>query len=396
MLPLPFAPSASVAERPHIMVDGAALPSSVLTLSHWPQSPTPVLLARDVSAASVIAYLRLAKGRDSRGAFRRAGLPGRHGNGRRGPTSGPGLAGRRARELRAIMAQARTAEAVTNDHFDEDGLMSVFALLDPEVALASSALIEAVATCGDFGVALDDRAAAISFAIRPLAEEEAGAGAPPSALYEAVLGRVGELLEHPERFERHYGTELHELSAGREAIERGEVVITEMADLDLAVVERRAQPGAGAGAAAGSSSGAALLPGAARGLPVHAAAVHSATRSTRILAFDGERCEFYLRYEGWVKTVSRSVPLRSDLAPLAARLSSEEPSSIEWEADGVGAVEPRLRPGGEGRTELDPAGVVAVVREYLASGAPAWDPWRPGTAYIPVHERESYRAARPV
>ncbi len=402
MLPLPFAPSESVADRPHVMVDGAALPSSVLTLSHWPQSPTPVLLARDVSAATVIAYLGYAKGGDSRGALRRAGLAER-----REVAGWPGLAGRKERELRAVMARARTAQVVTNDHFDEDGLMSVFALLDPEVALANSALIEAVATCGDFGVVLDDTAAAISFAIRPLAEEEAGPGAPASAFYESVLERVGELLEHPERYERYFGPELHELTAGRKAIERGEVVITEMSDLDLAVVERRAPTGGGAtaswsadvgeaaAAAAGPWSGADRPPGAARGLPVHAAAVHSATRATRILAFDGARCELYLRYEGWVKTVSRAVPLRPDLAPLAARLSSEEPSSIEWEADGVAAVEPRLRPGGDGRTEIDPARVVALVREYLASGAPAWDPWRPGTAHIPEHERERYRTTRP-
>lgn len=364
MLGLAFVPCESLAERPHVMVDGAALASSVLTLSHWPQSPTPSVLARDVSAASVLAYLRLVTG--GRSAI--SGLPG----------------ARSRREARSALDRARSAEAVTNDHFDEDGLMSVFGLVNPETALGSAALIEAVATCGDFGVAGDDIAAGVCFAIEPLADEEAGADSGGSARYEATLPRVAELLEHPARFERYFAAELAKLAAGRAALDRGDVVITERHDLDLAIVERQRRPDAAGG----------RLPGAAGGVPVHRSVVHSATTASRVIAFDGGWCECYLRYEGWVKTVSRRVPLRPDLAPLAAQLSAEERSGVTWECDGVGAVVAGLRPGGEGLSEIGPSRIVRMVSDYLAFAEPAWDPFRPGIAYIPESERRSYKASR--
>ena len=109
---LPFEPYELLNGRPHVMVDGAAREGSVLTLSHWPQSPTAAFLARDVSAAIVLEYVRLSL----------EGVP----NTVHGPQGGAG---------RSALARGRAAEAVTNDHFDEDGLMSVLALVDPKVAM---------------------------------------------------------------------------------------------------------------------------------------------------------------------------------------------------------------------------------------------------------------------
>lgn len=346
----------ALSERPHVMVDGAARASSVLTLSHWPASPTPLALARDVSAESVLEYLRAAK------------------------SIGAGVS-RRGGGLRRALRGGALAEAVTNDHFDEDGLMSVYALVDPEVALAHSELLVAVAMCGDFGVVASDVAARISFAVVPLAEAEAGSGSGTSERYEAVLPRLGELLQFPDRFERYWGAEAEHLAAGRAALAGGEVEIAEHSDLDLAVVSRTAA----------GLSGARVL-GVSGGLPVHPGVVHSVTKASRILAFDMQWCELYLRYEGWVRTVSRRVPLRPDLAPLAERLSAEEPSGVAWAANGIGATVGRLRPGGDGRSELHPAVILGVVRTYLASAEPVWDPWRTGAGYIPPQERPGYRS----
>ena len=258
--------------------------------------------------------------------------------------------------------------------------MSVLALVNVGLGLANDELVVAVGTCGDFGIVEDDRAAQIAFAIVPLSEEEAGAGAGASSRYLAVLPRVAELLERPERFERQWGRELAELVAGREAIGEGGVSVSERLEIDLAVVERHPR-----------GRGEERLPGASGGLPVHRAAVHSVTPANRIIAFDGERCECYLRYESWVRTVSRRVPLRPDLGPLAARLTAEEPSGRRWVADGVGAIVPRMCPAADGRTEIEPARVVSLVSEYLASAEPAWDPWRPESALIPTPERGAYR-----
>lgn len=345
MRPLPYVGYEQLTGRSHVMVDGAAREDSVLTLSHWPQSPTPPELARDVSADIVLAYI--AEGTD----------------------------------------RAPEALAVTNDHFDEDGVMSVAALVHPDWAIRNAQMVVDAAACGDFGVVASDEAAKVSFAIAPLAEVLAGAGSGTTERYLSVLPAVQPLVADPDRFEPYWRDEMGAFVLGRRAVELGEVVVSEVPEVDLAVVERVGPLEA--------LLDADRLAGASGGLPVHAAAVHSATPATRILAFDGDRCELYLRYEGWVRYVSREVPLRPDLAPLAAALSAEEPAGVTWVSNPVGAIVGRLQPA-EGRTDLANEQITAAVVDHLGSAPPAWDPFRPGGSYIPSAERAAYkRPGRP-
>ena len=83
VLPLRFVPYHELGDRPNVVVDGAAAPSTVLTLSHWPGSPTPPELLDDLSAQ--IAFHTLAE------PERFAGV-----------------------------------DLVSNNHFDQDGLVSAF------------------------------------------------------------------------------------------------------------------------------------------------------------------------------------------------------------------------------------------------------------------------------
>lgn len=352
MKKLAYEPYEALSGRPHVMVDGAPRQGSVLTLSHWPQSPTPAWLARDLSAEIVLALLR--------------------------PASSAGTG-----QLAEILEAWDRAEAVTNDHFDTDGVMSVFAVVEAESALSieiEQRLVGA-ARCGDFGVVTDDLSAQVAFAVEPLATKEAGEHAGTSERYAAVIPIVGELLRAPDRYVALWRDDFAALERGRTAIRNGEVTIVEHAASDFAVVAREA----------GAKPSGGRLPGADGGFPVMEEAVYSSTPASRVLAFDRDRCELRLRYEGWVRLVSRRVPMRPDLAPLAEMLSAEEPSGTAWEANGVGAIIGLLRPGGEGRTEIPPGRVVAVVEGYLHSAAPAWDPFRPGGGYIPAGERAPAR-----
>ena len=86
-----FLPYEQLSAIPNIIVDGAARDSTVLTLSHWPHSPTPRELQRDTSAEIAFAYLDAPQFHVS-------------------------------------------AEAVSNNHFDEDGLIGIFTLVNPSVA----------------------------------------------------------------------------------------------------------------------------------------------------------------------------------------------------------------------------------------------------------------------
>ena len=82
-----FVPAEDLGGVPHVVVDGARLPATALSLSHWPDAGTPPGLAADTSAEIVNRYLRAG-------------------------ASGPEVA------------------AVTNNHFDEDGLFGIWMLLD--------------------------------------------------------------------------------------------------------------------------------------------------------------------------------------------------------------------------------------------------------------------------
>jgi hypothetical protein len=340
-IPLDFEGYELLDERPHVMVDGSARAASVATFSHWPSSPTPRWLARDLSAEIVLDYLGAAAG------------------GRVPPAAGASLA--------SLRAAVDSAEAVTNDHFDEDGVMSVFGFVDPATAAAEAQLVVEVASCGDFGVVSDDRAAKVAFALSPLAEAEGASGTSDS--YRAVLPRVAELLANVDRFERFWRDDFAALEAGRAAIASGLVVLTETRR-DLCVVSR-------------SDPASDRLPGAEGGRPISGVAINSATPASRVLSFDGDRCQLTLRYEGWVRYVSRPIALRPDLVPLAARLTDLEPSGVAWEADLVGTIIGCMTPGGEGRTEIAPAEIVAVVGDYLETATGAWDPWRVGGSYVP-------------
>ena len=362
---LPYVPVEELRDRPHVLVDGTTRPGSVLTLSHWPQSPTPGILARDLSAQIVFAFLHAAAG----------------GSGRR-------ATGRSGTEIRRAIEAGARAEAVTNDHFDEDGLVSVFAMTDPDTALRHEGVLVEVASCGDFGVVQSRRAARIAFAIGPMAldaasgasetefaAERPGSGSGPR--YRAVLERTVELLEHPERFRRFWEEEDTAFAATLDDLRAGSVVIAEIPHVDLAVVTRVTGAGAARRAVAEGCDGGEL----------NRVALHSATSASRMLLFDAGRCELYLRYEGWVRYMSRRVPLRPDLGPLADLLTVAEPSGVRWAAEGVGSITTRMRPEPDGASDLEPAVISEAVVSYLRSAPPAWDPFRRGSPLVPARRR---------
>lgn len=404
--PLSYVSCEELGDRPHVMVDGAARPGSVLTLSHWPQSPTPPLLARDLSGEIVLDLLTAVRRVEACGP--EAGPTGPV-VGPAGPEAGSAAAaaGRRPPRrpgrgprydrpedevIAAAVGAAEGAVAVTSDHFDEDGLIALYGLVAPEAALRDRELLVEVASCGDFGVVTSDVAAQICFAIGPLAEKETAQGSGTSERFSATLPRLPELLEHPARFKSLWSEVWASLVAGRAALANGGIAIDEYPHVDLAVV-RRVRP-----SPALDLSPPDLDRAGRRGLdrlvdtvapPRHPVAVHSATSAGRVLAFDGDRCELHLRYESWVRVVSRRVPLRPDLAQLARQLSAKEPSGRQWEENGVGAIVARLCPAG-GRTEIDPDLIVTSVCDFLESAPPAWDPFRQDGPYIPSGEQARY------
>jgi len=105
--PLRFVGYHRLADTPNVVVDGSPTASTVLTLSHWPGSPTPEHLLDDLSAQ--IAFRALAE-----------------------PSLFDGIG------------------AVSNNHFDQDGLTSAFALVSPDEAMERREQLIDIASAGDF------------------------------------------------------------------------------------------------------------------------------------------------------------------------------------------------------------------------------------------------------
>jgi hypothetical protein len=329
---LRFIPYADAAETPNVVVDGAPAAATRLTLSHWPGSPTPRELLDDLSAQIA---------------------------------------------LRALAEPERFAEldAVTNNHFDQDGLASAYALVAPDAARARREQLVDVARAGDFGAFTDRDAARVAFVLAayddptlsPLPRDlfDQPYDTVCAALYDELLPRFEEMLDHPDRFRDLWAREDAHLGESIAAIDRGVVAIRERPDLDLAIVTVPEEWGARATHRFTQTWTEA----------VHPMAVDNATERLRILLVHGRRYRLELRYETWVMFVSRPVAPRPDLRPLALALNTREPHGAEWSADPPGALTPQLRLGENTESGLAPEVFVEAVEQYLGHAAPAWDPF---------------------
>jgi hypothetical protein len=325
-----FVPYHELGDTPNVIVDGGPTASTVLTLSHWPGSPTPPDLLEDTSAA--IAF--------------------------------------RALDEPAVLGDI---SAVSNNHFDQDGLMSAFALIEPEQALPRRDLLIDVATAGDFATFTSRTAMRLAFAIAALADARRSS-LPAStfdrdyslecaALYRAVLPRVGELVDDPGSVRSLWEAEDAHLDRSLRAIDAGTITIEEDAALDLAIVH---VPGDWAVQPTTRFAN-------ARTDVVHPAAVNQSTSRLRILVVHGRRYRVELRYETWVMFRSRPTLLRPDLRILATELDALEPGSTRWAADSPGAITPVLSSSDD--SGLSPDAFRAHLQTFLATAPVAWDPY---------------------
>lgn len=316
-------------EVPNIVVDGAPNDSTVLTISHWPGTPPAPTLAADLSAQMCFRYLD-------------------H------PPPHPPV------------------EAVTNNHYDQDGLVGLFTLTDPERALVHRELLVDVAAAGDFGTYRHRDAARASMVVAAWADDERSPFADDlvgrshaeqcETLYRETLPLVIDLITDPGRFRALWEDEDAALTASEHAIADGEVTIDERVDLDLAVVTVADSLALSGGHRFGGTEFADL----------HPLALHNATDRVRLLVAHGARYRYVDRYETWVQYRSRPLPGRVDLRPLAEHLTGLESSTTRWSADPPSALTPSLVPDDD--SSLPPDVVRAEVESYLAQAPAAWAP----------------------
>ncbi len=305
---------------PNIVVDGMGNAATEITLSHWPNSGTPSSLKADSSAEIVFNYL-------DRPAYH------------------------------------TDARAVSNNHFDEDGLIGVFTLIDPDGAIEMRDLVIDAAHAGDFATYRDRRAARIAFTVSAFVDPDVtplnpGIFEKPYAercadLYREMLPRFSEIASHTDRFKRHWEAQDRALDESEKALREGRIRIEEKPEVDLAVVTW-----------SGPTS-------------PHPMAVHNATRRNRILSVRGRCYAFRYRYESWVQYMSARPAPRVDLTPFAEELSAEEPGSAAWAFDGVSAITPKMTMSGANESVLAPETFRSRLIDFLGAAPAAWNPYDP-------------------
>ncbi len=326
--PFRFAGYSASAAEPNLVVDGSPNGGTVLTLTHWPGFPQPAGFEFDLSAEMAFHYVDQ-------------------------PIDHP------------------PATIVTNNHFDQDGLVGIHALVDPQRSLLHRELLIDVAAAGDFATFSDRRAARASMVIdayadadrSPIADHLVGSyDAQCVVLYEETLPLLVSIAVDCERFRDLWADEDDELTASEKAIADGTVAIDEIPSIDLAVVtvpddERSRRGHRFAGGSFDS---------------VHPMALHRATGCFRLLVIHGRRYQFVDRYESWVQYRSRRPLPRVDMRPLAERLIERETNSAPWSASAPGSLTPSLWVDGE--SSLDAGVVRDMVAAHLRDSVPAWDP----------------------
>jgi hypothetical protein len=334
MLPLRFVADHQVAGIANVVVDGSPNADTVLTLSHWPGMPTPPELRADLSAE--IAF--------------------------------------RALERPALFDRA---EAVTNNHFDQDGLAGIFALVHPDVAERHRDLLIDIARAGDFGWFRSRDAARIAMAIAAL-DDDATSPLPAdvlaspypdrcASLYEWALPRLGAVLDDPTVWQHLWADEDALLTDGLAAIASRAVAIDERPSVDLAIVTVPDSLQANA------THRFTMMWSSA----VHPMAINGATDALRILLIQGRHYSLELRYESWVMLTSRVVVQRPDLRVLADELNAIEPPGARWHADPPGALTPKLVLVDNAESGLAQPALIAAVEHFLATAPSAWNPFTP-------------------
>ena len=301
------------AGAPNVVVDGSPNSGTVLCLTHWPGFPcVEPSLAADLSAQMALRYVD--RGMDLHG----------------------------------------DAEIVTNNHFDQDGLTGVYALVAPEHALQHRHLLEDIAAAGDFATYRDRRAAQISAAI------SATALLTPGDPYPVGLEHLPRMIDDIGAYRELWADDDARLTGSERAIDGGVVKIEEESELDLAivVVDASVPPTWGHRFTGQRYTG------------IHPMAVHNATDMSTIALLHGQRFKLTHRYETWVQYQSRPRRPRVALVPLARALT--EIDVVRWRADAVGALTPTLSH--EAESSLNATEFIEHVRYHLQTAPPAWDP----------------------
>jgi hypothetical protein len=319
-----------------LYVDGTV--AGFRSLSHWPGNSTPDLLKRDLSTGIALAW---------------AALP-------------------EAERVR----QTGCFDQLANNHYDTDGVLSAWAVLQPDKALAAKDLLLRAAATGDFGTWHGADALALELIIMGLPDHPASPLAPTPDLppevrkancyawcFEHLPSLIAEPFAHVEPWEERMKAILRDI----ERVDQQDgVTINQEPALDFAVVLSN-------------------HPHTRLGLN------HAAGSCHRVLLAQqdgsGTRCRFLYRVESWFDLGTRAVSPRISLDRLVCTLNERETNkhdkacwwvnSLDQPVAQMGFSNPDLAgdgfsqdmsPGDFPASAIPLEEIVALLRQALANG----------------------------
>jgi hypothetical protein len=280
---------------PKLSVDGTV--DDAVHLSHWEGNATPEELRADTSTEIALNF----------------------------------VASPRREEL------TRGVEVVTNNHFDTDGVLSVWTVLAGTRALDLRDALVAAAEAGDFSEFPHERAVRASILIQggdnpfldgagsPLARRLAGGAAVDERrAYELVLPEVESVLTRTDDYEPLWREAWADIERGLESFAGGRSRVVEDDETRLSVVTLAPELYGEAG----------FDP--ARHAAPYTAVAHNARGEVLLVATpfrDGWSYRIDYPYYSWAVTVSRPRVARRNLSGLVGRLNVLERGRGTWKAD---------------------------------------------------------------
>ena len=230
-------------------------------------------------------------------------------------------------------------ELVTNNHFDTDGVLSVWTVLNGERALHYRDLLIAAAEAGDFSEYSSDDGVRVSIAIQgsdqaspnnddgsPLARLIAGEEVDDDArAYELVLPRVEHLLTNIDDYESLWREGWNSVTAAIESFEQGKSRVTEYSDGKISLITLAPE----------------LFDGAGFSPTRHSAPYTAISKFAKgevfLIAIPASGGWFYridYPYYSWAETVVRPRIEHRDLSGALKLLNDEESNRDgSWQAD---------------------------------------------------------------
>ncbi|HEX8337757.1 MAG TPA: DUF6687 family protein [Pyrinomonadaceae bacterium] len=319
---------------PLLAVDGTV--DGALHLSHWEGNATPAELRADTSTEIALNF---------------AAWP------RRGEW-------------------ARGVEVVTNNHFDADGVLSVWSVLNGERALGLRRELVSAAEAGDFSEFPDERAVRVSILLQggdnpfvpgvnsPLVEHLAGGGkVDERRAYDLVLPEVERVLTRTEEYEPLWREGWSWIERTLDSFAGGHSRVSEDGESKLSVVTLADDfYGPGGFDPARHAAPYTALAHNARGEVVLVATPYAGGWAYRVDH----------AYHSWAETVARPRIARRNLSGFVGRLNVLERGRGVWKADRselTSAVKFLDHAGAPAASRLRPDEVAAELREALKGQA---------------------------